>query len=73
MTVLLLTFTPMARFSFIHFKKYKKAKYDKIQMITSKLDKTNQQEEKSPREGTRIRDPLIYPLMNPIKTLSWKP
>jgi hypothetical protein len=36
------------------------------------LDKPSQQEEKSPKEGTRIRDPLIYTLRNPRKTLNWK-
>jgi hypothetical protein len=34
------------------------------------LDKTNQQKEKSPRKGTRIRDSLIHRLKNPIKTLN---
>lgn len=29
-------------------------------MITLKLDKRNQQKEKRPRGGTRIRDPLVY-------------
>lgn len=40
-----------------------------LYMITSKLDKTNQEKKKSPRRGTKIRDPVICTLMNPIKTL----
>ena len=28
--------------------------------------------EKRPREGTRIRDPFIWTLRNPMKTLNWK-
>jgi hypothetical protein len=36
------------------------------------LDKINKQEEKSPREGTRIRDPLIHTLRNSIKALNWR-
>jgi hypothetical protein len=37
------------------------------------LDKISQQKEKSPREGTRIKDPLIHTLKSPIKVLNWKP
>lgn len=32
--------------------------------------KINQQEEKSPREGTKISDPFILMLRNPMKTLN---
>jgi hypothetical protein len=34
---------------------------------------TNQQKEKSQREGTRIRDLLIFRLRNPIYKVNWKP
>jgi len=30
-----------------------------MQTIISLLDKTNQQKNKSPKEGTRIRDPIL--------------
>lgn len=38
--------------------------------ITSELDKTNKQKQKSPRESMRVRDPLIHALGNPIRTRS---
>lgn len=65
----------MARFSFIHsfihfLKEYSKIK-DKVKTITLKLDKTKEKE-KSPQEGTRIRDPLIHTLRSPRNTLNWK-
>jgi hypothetical protein len=34
------------------------------------VDKANQQKEKSPREGKRVRDPLIHSLRIPIRTLN---
>lgn len=40
---------------------------------TSKLDKANRQKEKSPREGKRIRDPLLCTHGNHVRTLNWKP
>jgi hypothetical protein len=46
---------------------------DKTKTITVGLYKTNKQNEKIPREDTRITEPFIYILRNPIKTLSWKP
>lgn len=42
-------------------------------MITSKLVKANKQKEKSPNEGTVIREPFILTLRNLIKMLNWKP
>ena len=45
-------------------------KYDKNKNIKSKSDKATQQKEKSSREGTKIRHPLIYTLRIPIKTLN---
>lgn len=39
-------------------------------MNTLELDKTNQQKEKSQREGTRDREPLVHKLWYPIKTLN---
>lgn len=39
-----------------------------------KLDKTKYQKEKTPRDGTRIRDTLVCTLRNPVKTLNfWSP
>lgn len=32
------------------------------------LDKTNRQNENDPKEGTRMREPPIHTLRNPIKT-----
>lgn len=47
-----------------------KIKYNKTEIITSKLDKPNQEEEKEPqRESNRIRDPLVHPLKSPMKIL----
>ena len=34
---------------------------------------TTKTEEKSPREGTRNRDPIVYTLMNPMCTLNGRP
>lgn len=36
------------------------------------LDKTDKQNEKSPRRGIRITDLLIITLRNSIETLNWK-
>lgn len=36
-------------------------------MDTSEMDKTNSQQEKGPRKCTRIREPLIHTLRNPLK------
>lgn len=47
--------------------------YDKTKTSTSRLDKTNQQEEKNVREDTSVRDPLFCTLRNPIKTSNQKP
>lgn len=33
----------------------------------------DKQEEKNPREGLRIRDPLICTVRNPVRTLNHKP
>ena len=45
---------------------------NKNKTITFKSDKAKQQKEKSPRKGTRIRDPLIHTLKCPTKMLNWK-
>lgn len=50
---------------FYLFKKYNKIKYNKIKQKLS-----HQQQKKNLREGTRIGDPLIYTLRNPVKTLN---
>lgn len=34
------------------------------------MGKHNQQKETIPREGTRVKDPLLH--KNPNKTLNWK-
>lgn len=36
------------------------------------LDKKNQQKDVGQKQGTRMRDPLIYTLRHPIKFLNWK-
>lgn len=41
--------------------------------MTSKLNRTNEQKERKPKENTRIRDSLIHNHLNLIKTLNWKP
>ena len=50
-------------------------KYNKVnpKLFTLMLDKANHQKEKSPREGTRIRDPLVPTLRTLMKVLSWEP
>lgn len=54
--------------------KYNKIKYNKIKQKnnTWNLDKPNQQKEKSPWEGTRIKEPLIHTLRCDMKILNWK-
>jgi hypothetical protein len=37
------------------------------------MDKTNQQNEKFLRKGTRARDPFVCTLRNPTKILNGKP
>lgn len=37
--------------------------------MTSKLNRTNEQKERKPKENTRIRDSLIHNHLNLIKTL----
>jgi hypothetical protein len=40
---------------------------------TLELGKSNKQKEKSPRDNTRIKNPLSQRFRNPRKTLNWKP
>lgn len=44
----------------------------KTNTITSKLDQTSQKKMKRPREGTRVRGPLICLLKSPITTYAWR-
>lgn len=43
---------------------------DKAGTLTSKLARQTNSRKRSPRAGTRIRDPLIHALSDPIKTLN---
>jgi hypothetical protein len=51
--------------------KYNKIKYNKIKttLITLKWERTNRQNENSPREGIRSREPLFHTLKNVIEML----
>lgn len=45
-----------------------KISWDKTKPTTSKLDKASQQKNtRAPREGTRIRDPLVHTIRSPMK------
>lgn len=54
------------------FLKINKMKY-KINPKLALWSWTKQIKEKSPRAGIRNRNPLVYTLINHIKTLNWKP
>lgn len=41
-----------------------------MKVIIFKLEKIRQQKEKSPREGTRIRDAPIHTFRSPVKALN---